>query len=322
MNRRQLLTALPLLAAIGTAQAQAFPTKTIKLISPFAAGGTSDVMARAIAREMSALLGQQVIVENVTGAGGTVGLTAVARAAPDGYTIGMGGVGSLIHSAGVFAKTIKFDVRKDLVPLSLIGTAPVVVAASPSLGVNDMKGLATLARERNGGLSYASAGIGGALHLAAELFQREAGVKMQHVPYRGAAPALNDLLGGQVQLAFLDVTTLLPHKDGQRVKLLGVGSKQRVPQMAQVPTLAEQGFKNVVVEVWYGLVAPAGLPAEALNRLTAAATEAASKPSYAAALDQFGLAPMAPGRDAMARLIQDEYALWLPLIKQANISAE
>jgi tripartite-type tricarboxylate transporter receptor subunit TctC len=213
-------------------------------------------------------------------------------------------------------------VRKDLVPLSLIGTAPVVVAASPSLGVNDMKGLATLARERNGALSYASAGIGGALHLAAELFQREAGVKMQHVPYRGAAPALNDLLGGQVQLAFLDVTTLLPHKDGQRVKLLGVGSKQRVPQMAQVPTLAEQGFKNVVVEVWYGLVAPAGLPAEVLNRLTAAATEAASKPSYAAALDQFGLAPMTPGRDAMARLIQDEYALWLPLIKQANISAE
>jgi tripartite-type tricarboxylate transporter receptor subunit TctC len=230
-------------------------------------------------------------------------------------------VGSLIHTAGVFAKTIKFDVRKDLVPLSLIGTAPVVVAASPALGIVDMKGLAALARERGGSLPYASAGIGGALHLAAELFQHEAGVKMQHVPYRGAAPALNDLLGGQVPVAILDVTTLLPHRDGQRLKLLGVGSKQRVPQMAQVPTIVEQGYKNVVVEVWLGLVAPAGVPAEVLARLTDAVTQAASKPSLLAALDQFALTPMPHGRDAMARLMQEEYGLWMPLIQQANISA-
>lgn len=322
MKRRHLLAALPLLAAFGAAQAQTYPNKTIKLISPFAAGGTSDVVARSIAREMTALLGQQVIVENVAGAGGTVGLAAVARATPDGYTIGMGGVGSLIHSAGVFTKTIKFDVRKDLVPLSLLGTAPVVVAAAPSLGVTDMKGLAALARERNGALAYGSAGVGGALHLAAELFQREAGVKMQHVPYRGAAPALNDLLGGQVPLAFLDVTTLMPHKDGQRVKLLGVASKQRVPQMPQLPTLAEQGFSNVVVEVWYGLVAPAAMPAEVLAKLGAAAAEAAARPSFKDALASVGLSPMSPGRDAMARLMQEEYALWVPLIKSAGISAE
>ncbi len=325
MSKRRMMIAV-LLATAGTLAfgqgTSEFPRKPIKLIAPFASGGTSDVLARVIAKELSAGLGQPVIVENQAGAGGTIGLGTVARAAPDGYTIGMGGVGSLVHTAGVYANTIKFDVKKDLAPIGLLGTAPVVVAVSPALGVSDLKGLVALARQKDGKLAYGSAGVGGALHLAAEMLQREAGVKMQHVPYRGGSPALTDLLGGQIQVAFLDVTTLLPYKDGAQLKLIGAASRQRVPQMPNVPTFVEQGFKNTVVEVWLGLVAPTGTPADIQQRLANVIQEAVAKPSFAMTLDKLGMRAMPSGRDAMARLIDEELAYWLPLIKDANITAE
>lgn len=324
LNRRDALAACCALASAGAFGQGAldYPRKPIKLIAPFAAGGTSDVLARAVAKELASDLGQQVVVDNQAGAGGTIGLAALARSAPDGYSIGMGGVGSLVHTAGVYARTIRFDVKKDLTPISLLGTAPVVVAAAPSLGVTDLKSLVAKARQQEGGIAYGSAGVGGALHLAAEMFQRQAGIKLRHVPYRGGSPALNDLLAGQIQLAFLDVTTLLPYKDHPQVRLLGAASKQRVRAMPNVPTSVEQGFRDLVVEVWLGLVAPAGLPGDIQQKLVKATTEAVARPSYAATLERLGLQPMPAGREPMARLIEEELAYWLPLIRDAQITPD
>jgi tripartite-type tricarboxylate transporter receptor subunit TctC len=297
----------------------AFPDRPITLVAPFAAGGTSDALARTVAEMMSAPLGQRVIVENKSGAGGTIGLAQVARAQPDGYTIGLGGAGSLVHSAGVYAGQLTFDVKKDFLPIALLATTPVAIAVSSSLGVTDLKGLAEKAKAEDGGLTYGSAGAGGALHLGAELFQKLAAVKMSHVPYRGVAPAMTDLLGGHLPVVFGDVSAVAPQAQNKDLKIIAVLAKDRVPQLPDVPTAAEQGYKDLIVQVWYGLVAPAKVPEDVKRKLQGTAAEVVKTPEFARRVEQTGFTTL-PGDEAAFRaLIDSELALWLPIIKAANV---
>lgn len=305
------------LAALGlTAPAFAqstYPDRAITLIAPFAAGGTSDALARSIAAELGEILGQPVLVENRPGAGGTVGLTEVARAPADGYTIGLAGVGSLVHSAGIYKSVIQFDAKADFAPIGLLGTAPVVAVASPTLEITDLAGLVEIAKT-NAEMPYGTAGIGGAMHLAGEVFQREANVQLLHVPYAGVAPAVTEFLGGQIKLGFFDTTAVLPHMAGGKMNVLGIGSTERVPQLPDVSTFAEQGYGNVVVEIWYSLVAPAGTPASIVHALAAATSEAATRPAFNKILDKQGFLPLQTGAEPMAQLIYAELAKRLPII--------
>ena len=206
---RSFLSGVACLAAVASvapspAAAQAYPTKPITLISPFAAGGTSNTVSRAIGKQMADRLGQPVIVANRTGAGGTIGLSAAAKSAPDGYTIVMGGLGQSVFAAGVYPK-LNYDPQADLVPIAAVATVPTVIAVRPTLEVSSLAELIALAKRKPDSLKYGSAGVGGTLHIAGELFERETGTRLVHVPYRGGAPAMTDLLGGQIDLVFADV---------------------------------------------------------------------------------------------------------------------
>lgn len=322
MKPTAVLLATALSLATLPALAQDYPDRPITLIAPFAAGGTSDSLARTIAAELEAQLGQQVIVENQPGAGGTIGLAKVAKAEPDGYTIGLGGAGSLVHSAGIFKDSIGFDVRSDFAPIGLLGTSPVVAVASPKLGLTDVAGLTTLAQQSEGEVAYGTAGVGGAMHLAAEVYQREAGIRMLHVPYKGVAPAMTDFLGGQIDVGFFDATAVLPQMDSGAMTVLGVASAERTAQLPDVPTFAEQGLKDVVVEIWYGLVAPAGTPQPVIDRLAAATEAAVAGDKFTKTLDTFGFRPMQSGPQAMADLIASDLEFWLPVIEEAGITAQ
>jgi tripartite-type tricarboxylate transporter receptor subunit TctC len=317
------------LAILGTASvlsapiasAASYPERPITLVAPFAAGGTSDLLARAAAERMSELLGQRVIVENKVGAGGTVGLASVAKAQPDGYTIGLGGVGSLVHSAGTYAGKLAFDVNKDFAPVALLGTTPVAIAVSKSLNVSSLQDLFSLAR-KDPSLTYGSAGVGSATHLGAELFQKIAGIKIAHAPYRGLAPAMTDLLGEQIKIVFGDVSTVMPHHGGDRVKVIAVLADERVPQLPDVPTAKEQGFFNLVVQVWYGLVAPAGIPNEALDQLRKSAQTVANSEQFVAAIQKAGFTKLSGDHEAFSHLINQELSLWLPIIKEGKIAGQ
>lgn len=322
MSKFKSLLVLAMCATAFPALAQeVFPDRPITLIAPFAAGGTSDVLARSIAAELGERLGQPVIVENRPGAGGTIGLTEVAKANPDGYTIGLGGAGSLIHSAGIYKSVIQFDVRSEFAPIGLLGTAPVVAVVSPSLGITDVAGLVDYAKD-NPDFPFGTAGVGGAMHLAGEVFQREAGISLLHIPYAGVAPAITEFLGGQIQLGFFDTTGVLPHVAGGAMTVLAVASAERAPQLPDVPTFAEQGFPEVEVEIWYGLVAPAGTPDEIVTALETATTEAASSTEFLETISGLGFRPLEAGRAVMADLMQTELEQWLPIIEEAGISAQ
>lgn len=222
-----------------------------------------------------------------------------------------------MHSAGVYAGQLGFDVRKDFTPIALLATTPVAIAVSSSLGITDLKGLA--AKAQGGKISYASAGVGGALHLGAELFQKLAGVKMNHVPYRGVAPAMTDLLGGHVPVVFGDVSAVAPHAQSGSLKIIAVLAKERVPQLPDVSTAAEQGYKDLVVQVWYGLVAPAKLPDDVKRTLQGAAANLVKKQEFAKMSEQAGFTVLPGDETAFRELIDVELATWLPIIKDANI---
>jgi tripartite-type tricarboxylate transporter receptor subunit TctC len=303
------------------ASAASYPERPITLVAPFAAGGTSDLLARAAAEKMSELLGQRVIVENKVGAGGTVGLASVAKAQPDGYTIGLGGVGSLVHSAGTYAGKLPFDVNKDFAPIALLGTTPVAIAVSKSLNVANLQELVSLTR-KDPSLTYGSAGVGSATHLGAELFQKVAGIKIAHAPYRGLAPAMTDLLGEQIKIVFGDVSTVMPHRGGDKIKVIAVLGDERVPQLPDVPTAKEQGFSDLAVQIWYGIVAPAGTPSDALDKLRKSAQTVANSEEFVKTIQNAGFTRFSGDHKAFSRLISQELALWLPIIREGKIAGQ
>ena len=254
----KLIVALSLLLAPLAAQAQDFPNRQIRLIVPFPAGGPNDIIARLVGQRMSELFKQTIIIDNRSGQAGVLGTDVVAKAAPDGYTIGIVSASSLVINPTM--EKVAYDPKKDLAPVTLVTTVPEMLVVASNVPANNMAELIALAKAQPGKLNFASAGVGGLPHLAGELFKLTAKIDIVHVPYRGAAPAINDLLGQQVQMVFLDLPVILPQIQAGKLKPIALGARQRAPTAPDVPTTAEVGMPDLLIENWYGMIAPAGTP--------------------------------------------------------------
>jgi tripartite-type tricarboxylate transporter receptor subunit TctC len=314
------LAALPL-GSSGPAAAQEFPSRVIRVVVAFPAGGPTDFVARLLADKLKGLVGQGVIVENRPGANGAIGAEYVARAEPDGHTLFLTTVGAVAVTPHLTAKPT-YDPIKDFAPIALVVRNTTILVVKPDMPVASAKELAALAKDKPGGYAIASTGAGSMPHLALELYQSAAGVKFLHVPYRGAAPALTDLLGGQVQGMFADAPVLLSQIQGGKVKPLGAASASRNGVLPDVPTLAEQGFADTSADNWYGLLAPARTPAPVVAKLHDAVVAALAAPEVREKLTQSGAIPAAGSSAEFGKLMQDELARWGRVVKEKNIKAE
>ena len=309
---KKLLLILALLPSL--ALAQAFPSKPLRLIVGFPAGGPADIFGRALAQGMAAELGQPVIVENVSGVGGVLGVDRAAKAAPDGYTLCINSASPLVIAPYSLSQ-IPYDVKKDFAFLTLVVRVPEVLAVHPSLPVNSLADLVRHARANPGKVNFGSAGSGSITHLAGELLKAEAKLDLVHVPYKGAAPAVTDLLGGQVQMGIFDVPVLLSHIRSGKLKALTITSATRAPALPEVPTTTEGGYPNVNSDNWYGLVAAAATPPEVQRRLQGAAVAALKSKAVD---EQFtkvgGIASPSTPQEYMA-FIAAEQAKWSRIVQ-------
>jgi tripartite-type tricarboxylate transporter receptor subunit TctC len=312
--------ALALMAA-GAAAQSAWPSKPIRLISPFAPGGGADITSRALAARLSPALGQQVLVENRGGAGGMLGVELAAKSPADGYTLVMGTIGPIAINPSLHAK-MGYDPIRDLAPISQTANALNVLVVHPSLPVTDVKSFIALARSRPGALNYGSSGSGAADHLAGELFNRMAGVKMVHIPYKGGAPAMLDLVAGQVQLVFSTVSTALGSIRGGKIRALAMTGNQRFERMPELPTISEAGLKGFEVNNWYGLFAPAGTPREVITRLNAEIVKAMATEEVKTRLLDAGIVAVSSTPEAFAAYIGSETQKWAKVIREANIKLD
>lgn len=318
-----LLIAFCSLAAFaqdGASIATDFPNRPIRLIAPFATGGSTDVLARAIAPELSKRLGQQVVVENRAGAGGNIGIDAVAKAAPDGYTIGMASPGPIVVNVTLLS-SLPYDPIKDLAPIAMVADLPIVLIANSALQANNVKELIAFERANPGKLSFASAGTGTTMHLSGELFNVLAGTKLVHVPYRGTGAAITDLVGGQVQLGFLDLPSVAGHVKGGRIKLLAVGNNKRAQSQPDLPTIAESGVTGYETSGWFGVVAPARTPAAIIARLNAEIVNVMNMPNVRDYLLKQGIEPRTSTPEQFAAFIKSEIPKWAEVIRFAGVKA-
>ncbi|MDP2298151.1 MAG: tripartite tricarboxylate transporter substrate binding protein [Pseudolabrys sp.] len=299
------------------AAAQEFPTKPIKLVVPFPAGGPNDTIARIVSQKMGEILKQNIVIENRGGQGGVLGTDAVAKSAPDGYTIAVTSAGALAISPSM--EKVAYDTLKDLQPITLVAKVPEMLVVATSVKANNMAELVALAKAEPGKLNIASSGNGSLPHLAAELFKLTAKIDIVHVPYRGAAPAVNDLLGQQVQMVFLDLPVLLPHVNAGKLKGIAVGAQQRVPTAPNVPTTAEVGMPDLKIENWYGMVAPAGTPANIVAILNKAAVEAMRDPAVKEKLSSQGANLIGDTPEEFRTFIASEIKKWAKVIADAGV---
>ena len=313
---RVLLTGLSVLLP-AVAAAQNFPSKPIKLIVPFPPGGPNDIIARVVGQRMSELIKQPVVIDNRGGQGGVLGTDAVAKAAPDGYTIGIVSASSLVINPTM--EKVPYDVAKDFAPVTLVTTVPEMLVVASNVAAKDMGELVALAKGQPGKLNFASAGVGGLPHLAGELFKLTARIDIVHVPYRGAAPAINDLLGQQVQMAFLDLPVILPHIKSGMLRPIALGAPKRAPTSPEVPTTAEVGMPDLLIENWYGMIAPAGTPANIVNLLNRVTNEAMSDPQVAQKLADQGLTVAGDTPEHFRDYIGVESKKWAKVIRDAGI---
>ncbi|GAA4118698.1 Bug family tripartite tricarboxylate transporter substrate binding protein [Aminobacter aganoensis] len=315
------LSAASLLAMAPGAGAQQFPDRTVTLVIPFAAGGSTDVVGRIIAQKMSDDLGQQVVVENVAGAGGNIGADRVARAEPDGYTILMGTVAT--HALNpLILKTKPYDPEKDFTPVSLLVVVPNVLVVNPQLPVKNVQELIALLKAEPDKYAYASSGNGTPLHLSGELFKAMAGVSIQHIPYKGAGPALNDVVGNQVPIMFDNLPSSSSHIKGGTLRALGVTTAERAPSFPDVPTIAESGVPGYETYTWNALFAPAGTPKEVVDRLNASANKAMTDPEVIEKMNGFSAKIVGSTPDELAAHVKAELAKWGPVVKDANIQID
>jgi len=305
---------LLLIVVPSLALAQAYPHKPVRLIVGFPAGGPADIFGRALAQGMSTELGQPVIVENVAGVGGVLGVDRAAKAAPDGYTLCINSASPLVIAPYSLSK-IPYDVKKDLALLTLVVRVPEVLAVHPSLPVNSLAELIAHAKANPGKVNFGSAGSGSITHLAGELLKSEAKIDLVHVPYKGAAPAVNDLLGGQVQMGIFDVPVLLGHIRSGKLKALTITSATRAPSLPDVPTTAELNYPNVNSDNWYGLVAAAATPPDVQRRIHAAAVAALKSKPVEEQLSKVGgiASPTTP--QEYAAFIAAEQAKWSKIVQ-------
>jgi tripartite-type tricarboxylate transporter receptor subunit TctC len=322
MKRRTVLAASAAVMASAAArgQAPAWPNRPITMFVPFSAGGPSDLFGRILAGGLSAELGQQVVIENKGGMGGVVGVAAMAKATPDGYTIGMNAAGPTAIAPFMVPNMPYED--KDIALLTPIALVQMVVAVSPRLPVQSVAELIAYTRANPGKVNYGSSGPGGISHLAAELFRSAAGIDVVHVPYRGAAPAIQDLLAGQVQMVVLDAGILLPHIRGGAIRPLTVASKSRSVLLPDVPTTAEVGLPTVLSDNWYGLAAPAAVPKPVLDRIHAAAVAVLGTKEAADAMTAQGalIRPMTPAE--FTDFVREEREKWGPVVKASGAKLE
>jgi tripartite-type tricarboxylate transporter receptor subunit TctC len=315
----RLLTGLMLLLLPPLASAQDFPAKPIRLIVPFPAGGPNDIIARVVGQRMSEIVKQPILIDNRGGQGGVLGTDAVAKAAPDGYTIGIVSASSLVINPTL--ERVPYDVAKDFAPVTLVTTVPEMLVVAGNVRAKDMSELVALAKAEPGKLNFASAGVGGLPHLAGELFKLTAKIDIVHVPYRGAAPAINDLLGQQVQMAFLDLPVLLPHIKAGLLKPIALGAPQRAPTSPDVPTTAEVGMPDLLIENWYGMIAPAGTPEKIVTLLNRVTNEAMGDPQVKQKLADQGLTVAGDTPEHFRDYIGAETKKWGRVIKEAGLTA-
>jgi tripartite-type tricarboxylate transporter receptor subunit TctC len=304
------------------AQAQAaFPERPVTLVVPFAAGGSTDVVARVIAEKMSEDLGQQVIVQNVAGAGGSLGAGNVARADADGYTILMGTVAT--HALNpLILKNKPYDAEADFTPVSLLVLVPNVLVVNPELPAKSVEELLALLKAEPDKWSYASSGNGTPLHLSGELFNSMAGVSMEHIPYKGSGPALNDVLGNQVSIMFDNLPSSSAHIKAGTLRALAVTTADRAPSFPDVPTMAEAGLPGYETYTWNALFAPKDTPKEVVDRLNAAATKAMADPGVGERMKEFSATIVASSPDELAAHVKAEIAKWTPVVKDANVQMD
>jgi tripartite-type tricarboxylate transporter receptor subunit TctC len=314
---RFTLGLLLLSIAAATRAQQTYPAKPIRFIVPFAPGAGTDFVARLVGKKLAEGLGQQVIVENRTGASGTIGTDFVAKSAPDGYTLLLGFLGPLTLNPN-FEK-LPYDPQRDFSGVSLLASAYSVLVVHPSLPVKTVKDLIALAKSRPGDLNYASSGTGTNVYLATELFKMRTGIDMAHIPYKGTAPAAIGLLTGESQVLFGSVIGVLSHVQSKRLRALAVLSPERSKLLPSVPTLSEAGIGGVDVPFWYALVVPAGTPSEIIGRLHAEVRAFASTSDYRVRLEQIGLEPMTSSPYQFSAFLQSELDKWGKVIKAAGI---
>ena len=307
--------------AAAPAAAQQYPLRPITIVVPFAAGGPTDVLARVLGDHMSRTLGQPVIIEDVTGAGGTIGSTRVAKAAPDGYTLVLGNIGTHAASVGLY-KNLAYDPRTSFEPIMVVATTPMVLIVKKDLAVKTLQDVVALAKQRK--ITMGSAGTGSSSHLTLLLFQSLAKTEVQHVPYRGLSQAENDLLAGQIETLFDQVISASPHIQGGGLKPVVVTATERAKAIPNVPTAAESGMPDLITITWTALFAPKGTPQPIVAKLNAALDQAMNDPVLAKRLDELGADLPKPGAertpDYLGKLVASEVAKWTPLIRAAGVA--
>lgn len=322
------LAGLAALAALGLAlcapaqaQKQDYPNKPVRMIVTFPPGGSADAMVRLLSPRLTDKLGQQVVVDNRPGAGGNIGLTAVAKAPADGYTLGVGAAGALSANASLYAQ-MPFEVARDFKPVTMLAAIPFVIIGHPSLPAKNLPQLIALARSQPGKLAIAHGGNGTAMHLTAALFGQMADVKLVEVPYRGSGPATLDVLSGQIPLAVADLPAALQHIKAGKLTAFAVTSLQRLPMLPDVPTVAEAGIPGYDSTGWFGVVAPAGTPAPVIARLNAEITAALNDEAIKASMRSLGVEPAPSTVEAFEAYIKSETHKWAQVIKMAHIKLD
>jgi len=314
--------ALLLIASLATSAspAQDYPSRPVRMVVPFAPGGSTDVLARIIGQKLTERSGQPVIIENRAGAGGNIGAEQVARSAPDGYTLLLGGVPHAI-SASLYSK-LPYDLARDLAAIAEIASFPSAIVLHPSLPANSVKELIALARARPGQLSFGSAGNGSPNHLSLELFQTMAGVRMVHVPYKGSGQLVGDLLAGQVQLASMGLPVAVPHVQSGKLRAIAVTGAARSSLLPGVPTVSEAELPGFEVTSWYGVFGPAGLPGDIIVKLNSEIGSAVTAPDVKERLAALGAEPSVKAPDQFGRYVRQEIIKWAKVVKDSGAKAE
>ncbi len=314
------LCAAPMLQS-GASMAQAWPSKPIRMMVPFPPGGSTDIVARIVAQKLSERLGQSIIIENRGGGGGTIGTAAVAKSAPDGYSLAVASTSTHVVAPGVYAK-LEYDPVKDFAPVGLMAVSPYLLVVNPAVNAKSLKELVVLAKQQPGKLNYASAGIGSTTHLAMEMLKAATGTFMLHIPYSGNGPAGTAVVGGQVEILFGSLPALLPHAKSGRVRALAVGTPKRSPSLPDVPTVAESGYPGFDASLWLAIMAPAGTPQPVIDRLNKELVTLIAAPETREALDKAGAEPLSGTPAELAAMIRDGIPKYARVIKAAGVKPE
>jgi tripartite-type tricarboxylate transporter receptor subunit TctC len=314
------MVALALTLAAGAAAAQTYPTKAVRLVVPFLAGGSTDIVGRTVAQKLSEMWGQQAFVDNRPGGGTTIGTEMVAKAAPDGYTLLVTPAPFTINPS--LLTKLPYDALTDFAPITLINTTPLVMVVNPGVPAKNVKELIALAKAKPGKLNFGSSGTGGSNHLAGELFDAMAGVKMVHIPYKGNAGALTDIVGGHLDVVYNGITSAVALIRGNKLRALAVTSLQRSAALPDVPTLDESGLKGFEAVAWNGLTAPAKTPREIIMKINADVIKIVNSPELKERLKADGSDPVGNSPEQYAAFLRNEIAKWAKVIKFANVKPE